>query len=316
MAEFPELNGLEEFACTQTSPIQIDPLEVHAPYQHVDEVHVEQDSLVGMGNEDAFDSFNILFDSGPGNEDLPIGYDDGFEQDVWKRWKSLATGAQNNTAFYVDEYEDRIVGLAAEARELLSDIAHTYDRFANDIGIPVASLDGFEQPYPLSVGDDEISETVVPEQRMIVLTQRAAGRRDIREAYYKAGKLLWCALYLGNMSKAWKENRKVYEQLQDLPQFDPTPPESDGGLSLAPVGPQPPPQPPGFAPDVPSRPRRPRRPSRDRPEDEFPGPGPFPEGDFPEVGGELGEHAEMTGAVKILGGVALAALGYYLFVKK
>lgn len=222
MAEFPELQGLDNSDCVQTDPVRVDPIIVSAPYGSVDDAFIEQEPLLGAEEDpEAWDAFQSLFQDGPGSLGASVlGYGEDFEQVVWNSWKIRASAAKGNTALYLSGAKERIVALATEAFELLQDIREIYEAFEGDqIALPLKN--GLAMSFPLSTPDDEVANSIDWEAAGLWKSQRGSARREIREAYYKAGKLLWCAIYGGNQSLVWRENKAIFEETQSQLEFAP-----------------------------------------------------------------------------------------------
>lgn len=217
MAEFPELQGLDNSDCVQTNPVRVDPIIVSAAYGSVDDAFVEQEPLLGAdADPEAWDAFHTLFQDGTDSLGASVlGYQDGFEHEVWTSWKIQASAAKNNTALYLPGAKARIVALATEAFEILIDISEIYELFESDQkSLPLKN--GLAMPFPLSTSEEEVADHIDLEASGLWESSRTGARRDIREAYYKVGKLLWCALYGRNQSVVWRENKAIFDEAQEL----------------------------------------------------------------------------------------------------
>lgn len=276
--DYEELSGMPQ-GCLTTPPWGFDGIEIHAPYQGVDEVVVEQTPLISSDLPQAqwemFMNEEVILDLDAPN--VSIGYWTDAEKAVFTGLRAEASALKYNIAFYHPDAKESIVALATEAYDLLADIYAVYERL------------NFTPPSP-------------------------EDRNAIREAYLKAIYFLWCAEYGKNQSLAWRENKKIFDAshapspgLQTGPGAPPPmkpgrvtvpgqpPPPPGGGL----IPPGPGPIPPDFGP----------YPTDQEPPDGFPDEG-FP--DFPTDRLPPPAKKKKAGgagaAVLVLGVVALAVM--------
>jgi hypothetical protein len=259
--DYEELHGMPQ-GCLTTPPWGFDGIEIHAPYQGVDEVTVVQEPLISSGLPQAqfemFSNEEVILDlDAPG---VSIGYWTDAEEAVFLGLRVEASVLKNNTAFYHPDAKESIVALATEAYDLLADIVATYEAFDQAL---YTNKEGDFVAFPLSLNDGYVEGQVQPSPSYPSSMQaRVDARNQIRDNYLKTIYFLWCAEYGKNQSIAWRENKKIFDA-----SHAPSP-----GLQTGPSAP--PPMKPGRVTTRPGQPPLP--PGGLIP----PGPGPFPPEDY------------------------------------
>lgn len=242
-SDYSELNGMPS-ACTESVPWQIDVVEVRVPYEDVDEVAIYQEPLISVDwPPDQYEMFrgeDSYYLDAPG---ISLGYQTPEEMDTLQYLRATAAATRNNTAFYHPEAKEAIVELAGEAWQLFSDNRRMYDEYENDISYMMPSgRGGLTVRYPLSVQDEDVIEAT---QSVDGIQARKNARDKIRENYLKGLYLLWCAMYGVSASLSFRENRKIYFEREQLPDWAPEEDEDlpgwggDGPGPPPPVGPRP-----------------------------------------------------------------------------
>ncbi len=211
MAEFPELAGLEGSPCTQNSWVRVGPVTVEAPYMGLDDYEGALEGLITIQRDKgpAWDMFRRL--SRKESQRVGgVGWQSEAEYDVWRRWKQLASATKNNTALYHPDAKGAIVQLAGTAFALLQEINAIYE-YHEAFQWPFK--DGTTGAQPLFLTEDAVERGVDMANAVnpsLAMFRRREDRTRIQNAYYRAARDLFCALFGVEQSMTWRENRRAY----------------------------------------------------------------------------------------------------------
>ncbi len=292
---YPELVGMP-YECLTTEPIGASPLIVKAPYQGVNLAEIVQDPLVSINDPQAVYDLFVSFWQGVDQDEIRgIGWasdpEDYVRVSMQERAEDLLDGEFHPQA------QNDIHSLAYEVEDLLAEIDEIYRYWAvqtfqaKDGGILTAGLQFYYEDILYRMTDAAKAEAG------IWYAGRTGYRDQIRAAYDKAMRLLWCAEYGANQSAAYYENQAIYEQMggDDLPQME-----------LVPL-------------PIPSRPLFPSDgPAFDEPEEGYPGedewppddqfpPPLFPDDPGPGPGAGVPKKKAKGGGIALLLGLGLVA---------
>jgi hypothetical protein len=215
MAKYEELKGVPN-KCLNTSPLTIDPIKIRAPYSGIDKAVIEQPGIISVDwpNIDGKSAWELFTHFWQGkNQDAVrgIGWETGAELDAGQKLLNLAKRVINKKAEYDSKYRAKIVSLTQEAKKRLEFISDRY-KYWNGIGWPAKS--GIGTPFvqlSLKYSNDEIQSRLKDpgSHGHIWPAQRDDARKQIRAAWDKALRLLWCAVYMANQSKAYLKNKSM-----------------------------------------------------------------------------------------------------------
>lgn len=208
MAKYPELEGAPR-KCLNTSPMTIDPLKIRAPFGSIDNAEVNQRGIVDIDwskvdGVSPWDLFNSLWQGKNQDANKGIGWQSGAELKVLDKLKNLANNIIDKKDKYESKSRNKIVNLAKAAKAQLKLIGDRYQAWDNK------AYEGKSGIVRLSLRwtEGEIKSWLKRDEGHIWPAQRQSDRREIRTAWDKALRFLWCAVYAANQSKAYLENKK------------------------------------------------------------------------------------------------------------
>ncbi len=215
MAKYPELEGAPS-KCLNTSPMTIDALKIRAPFGKVDKAEILQPAIVstdwaavdGVSAWDLFTKFWQKKSQDPGG----VGWQLGAELKALSKLLKLANNLIDKKDRYEDNSRAKIVSLAQAAKAQLNFIANQYAIWDGK-GFPGKSPYGI-QSLSLYRTENEIKARLDPdyEAGAIWPSQRRDARKQIRKAWDKALRFLWCAVYAANQSKAYLKNKEEWDK--------------------------------------------------------------------------------------------------------
>lgn len=216
MAKYPELEGVPS-KCLSTSPLTIDPIKVRAPYGNTDKAVIEQSGIISIDWTDvdgksAWELFTHFWQGKNQDKVQGIGWETGAELDTGKKLLKLANDLINKKASYIEASRSKIVSLAQEAKKQLNFISDRY-KYWDGIGWPAKK--GWGTPFvslSLKYTNEQIASGLRDDHGHIWPAQRDDARKQIRTAWDKAIRFLWCSLYAANQSKAYLKNKEMTAQ--------------------------------------------------------------------------------------------------------
>lgn len=221
MAKYPELKGAPS-KCLSTSPMTMDALKIRAPYGKTDKAEIEQRAIVdmGWGLTDRVSPWELFDDFWRGkNQNVKKGrpeklsYGVGWETDaelmVLNKMKALGKSLVNKNAKYEPQARPKIISLTDAALKQLNFISNVYKHW-DDIGW-AAKVGGFVK-LTLRSSNEDIQANLKDDHGQIWPAQRTDAREQIRKAWDKALRFLWCAVYAANQSKAYLKNQELAMQ--------------------------------------------------------------------------------------------------------
>lgn len=214
MAKYPELKGAPS-KCLSTSPMSIDALKIRAPYGKTDKAVIEQAGIVSVSwpqvdGRSAWDVFNGFWQGKDQDDDKGVGWQSGAEMMTLDKMGALGESLVNKNAKYEAKARPKIVSLANAALAQLNFIASEYKRWD---GIAFPGKQGYAQFQPLSLFRTESEiRSMTGNKEQIWAAQRIDSRRKIQQAWDKALRFLWCAVYAANQSKAYLKNQELSMQ--------------------------------------------------------------------------------------------------------